>query len=286
IQSDGVHVLFDLTGFTQSSRTACFAWRPAQVQVSWLGFPGSTGLPQMDHLLLDRYLSPADPALISETPLVSAGSSVCFGAMAELPITPVLPEMQRGFFTFGSLNNPYKFTRSTIARWARVLAALPESRFLFVRREFDSFYLRQHLVAEFGRYGIASGRLAFFNNREIRRHYLDCYNEIDLSLDTFPVTGGTTTIDALWMGVPVVALEGPNVHQRVCSAILQHAGHGEWIARDDDQFQEIALGLAADRELRAWLRQNLRAELRASPLCDTQRFVADFAAAINGLRPS
>jgi predicted O-linked N-acetylglucosamine transferase (SPINDLY family) len=285
IRADGVHVLFDLTGFTHGSRTASFAWKPAPVQVAWLGFPGTTGLPQMDHLFLDRHLCPADLSLIREQPLRSAGSSVCFDGLEEVPITPELPEQRRGFLTLGSLNNAYKFNPATIRRWAAVMRELPDSRFLFVRREFDSHHLRRHLVAEFAKHGIEEHRLSFYNNRRDNRHYLDCYNEIDFSLDTFPVTGGTTTVDALWMGVPVVALEGANVHQRVCSAILRHAGHPEWIAHSDDSFQRIALALAADQPLRRQLRHELREQLRTSALCDTRRFVADFAAALEGLRP-
>jgi len=285
IRSDGIHILFDLTGFTKGSRTAAFAWRAAAVQISWLGFPGSSGLPQMDYLFLDRYLAPEDPALIREQVLLSPGTTVCFSQIDEIPITPVIPELLRGHLTLGTLNNSYKLTRATIARWSRVLQALPRAQFLFVRREFQSYYLRANVLKEFERHGISEERVHFFNNRLAGRHYLDCYNEIDLSLDTFPVTGGTTTTDALWMGVPVVGLEGPNVHQRVCSAILQHAGHPEWIARSDDAFFQIALDLATDQERRVALRQSLRDEIKASRLCDTRQFAADFAAAMDSLRP-
>jgi predicted O-linked N-acetylglucosamine transferase (SPINDLY family) len=215
----------------------------------------------MDYLFLDRHLVPADPSLIREQPLISPGTTVCFSQIDEVPITPDIPELVRGHLTVGTLNNSYKLTRSTIARWARVLQALPTAQFLFVRREFQSYWLRDNVLNEFSRNGIARERIHFFNNRLAGRHYLDCYNEIDFTLDTFPVTGGTTTTDALWMGVPVVALQGENVHQRVCSAILHHAGHPEWIATNDDQFMQIALDLAADQPRRIQLRQALREEL-------------------------
>ena len=286
IQADGIHILFDLTGFTKGSRTGAFAWRAAPVQISWLGFPGTSGLAQMDYLFLDRYLTPADPSLIREQPLISPGTTVCFSQIDEVPITPVIPELERGHLTLGTLNNSYKLTRSTIARWCRVLQALPNAQFLFVRREFQSYILRANLLAEFERNGISSERIHFFNNRLAGRHYLDCYNEIDFTLDTFPVTGGTTTTDALWMGVPVVGLEGPNVHQRVCSAILHHAGHSEWISRSDDEFVQIALDLAADQEKRIALRQSLRDKLKASLLCNTRQFATDFAATMESLRPT
>lgn len=284
IRADGIHILFDLTGFTKGSRTGAFAWRAAAVQISWLGFPGTSGLPQMDYLFLDRYLAPADPSLIREQPLISCGTTVCFSQIDAVSITPVIPELVRGHLTLGTLNNSYKLTRATIARWSRVLQALPTAQFLFVRREFQSYLLRENILAEFEANAIARERIHFFNNRLASRHYLDCYNELDFTLDTFPVTGGTTTTDALWMGVPVVGLEGPNVHQRVCSAILHHAGHPEWIATNDDEFVQIALDLAANQARRIALRQSLRAELQASLLCNTEQFAADFAAAMDTLR--
>ena len=286
IHGDEIDVLFDLTGFTKGARTAIFLRRPAPIQISWLGFPGTSGIRQIDYLFLDRYLMPADPSLIREKPLISPGTTVCFSQIDEVPITPEIPELVRGHLTLGTLNNSYKLTRATIARWCRVLQALPSAQFLFVRREFQSYILRANLLAEFERNGISSERIHFFNNRLAGRHYLDCYNEIDFTLDTFPVTGGTTTTDALWMGVPVVGLEGPNVHQRVCSAILHHAGHPEWIARSDDEFLQIALDLAADQERRIALRQSLRDELKASLLCNTRQFAADFAATMESLRPA
>ena len=238
----------------------------------------------MDYLFLDRHLAPKDPTLIREKALISAGTTVCFSQIDEVPITPEIPERIRGHLTLGTLNNSYKITRSTLGRWARILQKLPTAHFLFVRREFQSYWLRQNILAEFERHDIKQERIHFFNNRLARRHYLDCYNEIDFTLDTFPVTGGTTTTDALWMGVPVVGLEGPNVHQRVCSAILHHAGHPEWIAHSDDEFVQIALDLAADQEGRVALRQSLRDELKSSLLCNARQFANDFAAAMESLR--
>ena len=284
IQDDGIHILFDLTGFTNNSRTSSFARRAAPVQVGWLGFPGSSGLPTMDYLFLDNHLAPSDSTLIREKALISKGTTVCFSQVDEVPITPEIPERIRGHLTLGTLNNSYKITRSTLERWARVLQKLPKSQFLFIRREFESYWLRQNIINEFELHGINQERIHFFNNDLAQRHYLDCYNEIDFTLDTFPVTGGTTTTDALWMGVPVVGLEGQNVHQRVCSAILHHAGHPEWIAHSDDEFVKIALDLAADQEGRIALRQSLRGELKSSLLCNAQQFADDFAAAMESLR--
>jgi len=284
ILSDGVHVLFDLTGFTKGSRTYCFAWRSAAVQVSWLGYPGTSGLENMDYIFVDKYLKPSDPELTCEQHLVTDGSTVCFSGLNDIPITQRLPEDIRGFITIGSLNNPYKLNQGTIRRWAKVMALLPTARLLLVRREYESYYLRINITKEFAKYGIDKQRIHFYNNRKKNRHYLDCYNEIDLSLDTFPVTGGTTTVDALWMGVPVVTLEGSNIHQRVCSSILNHAGLPDLIAHNEEEFVEISIRVAEDRSLRKRLRETLRKRISNSPLCDTKKFVNDFSCAMDQLR--
>ena len=157
---------------------------------------------------------------------------------------------------------------------------LPDSRFLFVRREFESFTLRQNIIREFERRGVRSERIYFYNNRRESRNYLDTYNEIDMTLDTFPVTGGTTTTDALWMGVPVIGLEGENIHQRVSSSILHHAGHSEWVAKSPGEFIDISVSLGKDIEKRRFLRQALRSQLINSTLCRPKQFAIDFSRAI------
>ena len=284
VRDDGIHVLFDLTGFTSNSRIGALAWRAAPIQVSWLGFPGTSGLPQMDYLFLDRYLAPKDPGLIHEKSLFTKGTTICFSGLPEIPVTSTLPELRRGCLTMGTLNNSYKITRGTLKRWSSVLQKLPTAQFLFVRREFDSYLLRKNILDEFARLGINENRIHFYDNDSDGRHYLDCYNEIDISLDTFPVTGGTTTTDALWMGVPVVTIEGSNIHQRVCSSILRHAGYPEWIAQTDEEFVDIALNLANNQKSRINLRQNLRINLKNSLVCDTLQFSNDFKDCMSNLR--
>ncbi|KZR66179.1 MULTISPECIES: hypothetical protein [Prochlorococcus] len=283
IRDDKINVLFDLTGFTNGSRTSTFAWKAAPIQVSWLGFPGTCGLEQMDYLFLDKYLQPTRPELIIEKPLITEGSSICFTELDDIPITSELPETKRGYITFGSLNNTYKYTQATIKRWATVMKQVEGSKFLFIRVEFQSYILRQNIINEFAKHDIDASRIYFYNNRLAKRHYLDCYNEIDICLDTYPVTGGTTTIDSLWMGVPVITLEGPAIHQRVCSSILKHVGFPEWVAQNNQQFANIALHLSSDQEKRARVRHTLRDQLKISDLCNSEKFVADFATSIESI---
>ena len=280
IQRDEVDILFDLTGFTKGSRTELFSLRSAPMQVSWLGFPGSSGLKNMDYIFLDRHLTPYNKGLITERPLVTEGTTVCFTDLDEIPITPLIPQDIRGFLTLGSLNNTYKINAQTLDMWSRVMEGLPDSRFLFVRREFESFTLRKNILGEFEMRGIKGDRICFYNNRRENRHYLDTYNEIDMTLDTFPVTGGTTTTDALWMGVPVIGLEGENIHQRVSSSILHHAGHSEWVAKSPEELIDIGISLGRDIEKRRVLRQTLRGEVKNSTLCMPKQFAMDFSRAL------
>lgn len=284
IQGDKIDILFDLTGYTKGSRTHCLAWRSAPIQISWLGFPGSAGIHTIDYLLVDKYLCPDDHSLLIEKPLIKPGSTVCFAGMDNIPTTKVLPEQKRGYITYGTLNNSYKLSRDIIRLWARVLNADPNSKFLFVRREFESFFLRSNILKEFESQGTDSRRIHFFNNRKAKRHYLDCYNEIDITLDTYPVTGGTTTVDSLWMGVPVICFEGKMVHQRVCSSILKHAGLDQWVCKSEQEYIHKAVELAKNRESRFTYRSELRNRLKHSALCDTDQFVRDFEQILEKLK--
>lgn len=282
LSNEPVDILFDLTGFTRGSKTEYFVQRLAPVQVSWLGFPGTIGLDTIDYIFVDKFLKPSD-STINEKCLVTQGTTVCFGSSSDISITSTLPMEKRGFITFGSLNNSYKITRKQLEVWAKIMSSCPKSCFLFVRREFESYYLRENICTEFLRHGIDPRRIHFFNNRKASRHFLDCYNEMDLSLDTYPVTGGTTTIDALWMGVPVVAREGIALHQRVCSSILRHLGREGWIAHTDTEFIDIAVRMANDVAYLKKQRLILRDDLKMSVLCNTQQFASDFASAIEEL---
>ncbi len=276
VRSNKIDILFDLTGFTKGSRTRLFSLRLAPLQISWLGYPGTTGLKSMDYLFVDKFLKPMSEAVFSEKFAVTAGTSICFSQMDNVPISLICPQEKRGFVTFGSLNNPYKFTPQMLKAWAAVMHAVPSSSIYFVRREYASYYLRSNIVSALKQEGICESRIFFFDNRVGERHYLDCYNEIDLCMDTFPVTGGTTTVDSLWMGVPVVCLEGFNLHHRIGSSILRHAGLGSLVASTVDRYIQLSIELSNDLHIRKLYRKTLREQLEKSVLCDETQFTKDF----------
>lgn len=277
IREDEIDILFELNGHTLGARFDAIPYRPAPVQVEWLGFPFTVGLKDLDYFLLDEKVAPVDRSLMIEKPLMMPESWTTFDGYPDMPITGTLPVEVNGYVTFGTLNAPYKLTPAAIAAWSRVLEAVPGSQFLIVRGECGSRVLCGNIASEFRRNGISTDRIGFFDNREKRVDHLDCYNMIDVTLDTFPVTGGTTTCDAMWMGVPVVTLVGPSYHQRISYALLSHVGLEELCAYNVDEYVQRAVELAGDLDSLRFLRHNLRTVLRESYLCDGPRFARHFS---------
>jgi predicted O-linked N-acetylglucosamine transferase (SPINDLY family) len=250
--------------------------RPAPVQVSWVGYPNSVGLSAIDYIVLDPYVMPDDPDMLLERTLVMPH---CWKAMSEayFEAEPTLPhetpEARNGAITFGTMNNPYKYSPSCLDLWARTTAAVPGSRFLFVRPEGSAPIFRDNITAAFAARGVAPERVMF---APVRGRHLPWYNEIDICLDTLPLTGGTTSCETLWMGVPLVTLLGEALFERLSYSLLANAGLADLAARTPEAFVETAVALAADRPRRVWLKRNLRDQIRALPLGQPQLFARDF----------
>ena len=276
IRGDGIDILFDFNGHTLGSKMEALAYRAAPIQVAWLGYPFTNGLKDIDYFLLDDRVAPANRDLLLEKPVIMPEAWITFSEYPEPPISNQLPIDVNGFITFGTLNNPYKYTPATIEAWARVMKAVPKSRMIFVRNEVATRVMCVNIAKEFGRHGVEPEQLYFFDNQKQGIHYLDCYSQIDMTMDTFPVTGGTTTCDATWMGVPVVTLVGEAVHQRISYGILDRIGLGELCARSVDEFVEKAVALANSPEDLRFLRQNLRDSVRSSVFYDGPKFAAQF----------
>jgi protein O-GlcNAc transferase len=270
-------ILFELGGSTHLNRLEVMAHKPAPLQVSWLGYPHSSGLRRIDYILVDPYLKPPDSRLLLEQPFEMPSSWVSLGTLgfSDFPILPGLPEERTGQLTFGTMNNPYKYAPEAIALWARVLLQVPGSRFLMVRPEAGVAAFREGMARAFARYGVAGDRLAF---AAVRGQHMAHYNDIDIALDTLPQTGGTTTCECLWMGVPVVSLAGPAFFERLSLSNLTNAGLGDLAVDTPDGYVDAAVTLAANVERRRALRHGLREAIRKSPLGDTRKWVRDFEA--------
>ena len=281
IADDQLDMLIELGGTTHMNKLAVMAFKAAPLQASWLGYPHSAGLTSIDRFILDPYVVPEDRSLVIEEPLLMPKSWIAMGELAfpERPITPGTPESRKGFLTYGTANNPYKYSKAMVQTWARIVAATPNAQFLFVRPEAGSPTFRTNIEAIFEGEGVSKDRVRF---ESIRGAHMPFYNEIDISLDTFPQTGGTTTCESLFMGVPVITLVGPAVFERLSYSILNNAGLGDLCAFSEREYVEKALGLAADAPRRTKLRTDLREMLKQSPLGQTRQFATDFFSMIEG----
>lgn len=280
IADDRLDVLFDLGGTTDMNKLGVMAWRPAERQASWLGYPHSAGLGAIDRILVDPYIAPRDPALLIEKPFTVARTWVAFekpGFGADFAIDPVPPEVRNGHVTFGTMNNPFKYNPAVFATWAAVMRRVGGSRFVFVRPEGAVASFRANVEALFASHGISPERIDYV---PVRGVHLPHYDRMDIALDTFPQTGGTTTCETLWMGVPVVSLVGEAFFERLSLSNLSNAGLGELAVDTPAAYVETAVRLASDTERRAELRRTMRERLRSHPLGDAAGFARDFQDAV------
>lgn len=279
IAADGLDMLIELGGSTSLNKVEVLAFRPAPVQASWLGYPHSAGLESIDYFICDPFNRPASDDLLVEAPLVLPNSWVALGegVLPDPPLADEPPSQRNGFVTFGTANQPYKYGPDVLRTWARVVAATPEGRFLFLRPEAASAVFRRNVEAAFAREGVGPERILW---RPVRGGHLPIYGEIDISLDTFPLTGGTTTIESLWMGTPVVALTGPMFHERLSHSLLHNVGLPDLSVETLEAYEAAALGLARDVERRRRLRRTLRASVQNGPVGQSETFARDFYAAV------
>lgn len=276
IAEDQLDILIELGGSTHMNKLDVMAYQPAPLQASWLGYPHSAGLAGIDYFVCDPYSKPARPEYLIETPLVMPHTWLALGRAFfsdHTEINPELPSERNGFVTFGTANNPHKYGREVLRAWARVVAAVPGSKFAFVRPEASGESFQRNITRYFAEEGVSADRLIW---RAVRGAHLPHYNDLDVTLDPFPLTGGTTTTESLWMGVPLVTLVGEAFYERLSYSILSNAGLGDLCARSLDEFQALAVSLAADTERRRALRRTIRDDLRKSPLGQTEQFAKDF----------
>jgi len=270
IREDQIDVLVDLKLHTGGNSLLIFAQKPAPVQATWLGYPGSTGLDTMDYRLTDPYLDPPglDDAYYSERSIHLPDTFWCYDPLANEPAVNAPPCLEKGFITFGCLNTFCKINDAVLTLWAGILKTVSNSRLLLLAPEGSS---RQRALDRLGREGIGPERVEFVA-RQSRLGYLLTYHRIDIGLDTVPYNGHTTSLDSFWMGVPVIALVGQTAVGRAGLSQLTNLGLPELVARTPEQYLQIAADLAGNLPRLAELRRTLRARMQASPLMDAPRF--------------
>jgi predicted O-linked N-acetylglucosamine transferase (SPINDLY family) len=282
IRQDRIDILVDLALHTANSRLLVFARKPAPVQVTFAGYPGSTGLTTIDYRLSDPYLDPPgmEESVYSEETIRLPDSFWCYDPLdgREVPVS-ALPAVSNGFVTFGCLNNFCKINDGVLRLWGKVLQAVPSSRLLLLAPEGSH---QQHALEVLGQQGIAPQRIEFVRPQP-RRQYLELYQHIDVGLDSFPYNGHTTSLDSFWMGVPVVTLVGRTVVGRAGLCQLMNLKLPELIGHTPEQYVGIASDLANDLPRLGQLRATLRGRMEESALMDAPRFARNVEAAYRAM---
>jgi protein O-GlcNAc transferase len=272
IRADRIDILVDLTMHMANGRPLVFARKPAPIQIAWLAYPGTTGISTMDYRLSDLWLDP--PRFedhYSERTIRLPDSFWCYDPLTDQPDVNILPALSRGYVTLGCLNNPCKMTDQTLGMWSGVMRAIPSARLLLMAPAGSH---RARSLKRLADHGVAAERVDFVPFRP-RAEYLGSYHEIDLGLDTFPYNGHTTSLDSLWMGVPVVTRVGQTCVGRGGLSQLFQLGLMELAAESDDEFIGVAAALASDLPRLAQLRRELRSRLERSALMDAKRFAGN-----------
>lgn len=277
IRADGIDILIDLSGHTARHRLCMFAHKPAPIQVTWIGFPGTSGLQAMDYHFTDRHFLPSGAYDNQFTEkLVYLNTAVSFLPYEGAPALNALPALRNGYLTFGSFNRRNKITSRVVALWAQVLRALPDSRMVLGAMETgQEVGLQQCFAAE----SIAPERLRFVSKSDMLA-YLGLHHAVDICLDTFPYTGLNTTLHALWMGVPTLSLCGNTPIARQGNLVLGHLGLSTFLGQNSQEFVACAVHWASQLDALAQLRASLRGRLTATALGQPAILVADLERAL------
>jgi predicted O-linked N-acetylglucosamine transferase (SPINDLY family) len=302
IEADEIDILIDISGHTGYNRLLVFARKPAPIQVTWLGYPATTGMKAMDYRITDAYAEPPGKTehLNVETLWRLPEIFCCYGAHESNPAVIDHPPFEdNGYITFGCFNNFTKVTDPVLEAWAEIMARTPNSHLLLEIADLDGPQIiqensgkaslpllsadterqkfRQKIMDRLHRLGLPLERVILEPRRNSNQFVL--YNKIDIALDPFPCVGGTTSMDTLWMGVPLVTLAGRHFASRMGVTILPNAGLPELIARNTDEYIQLAADLASDQDRLRSLRHNLRDKIVASPLMNKERFTRNMEAA-------
>jgi protein O-GlcNAc transferase len=280
IRADEVDILIDLSGHSAFNRLPMFAWKPAPVQATWLGYFASTGVAAIDYFLADPWSLPDGGAsAFTEQIWCLPETRFCFTPPSERAPVSSLPAASNGHITFGCFNNLRKMNDSVVALWAQVLQQVAGSRLHLKAIQLDDEAVRQEVIRRFAAHGIAADRLSLAGPSP-RAEYLQAYHQVDIALDPFPFTGGTTTAESLWMGVPVLTMAGRHLVSRQGLGLLMNAGLPGWVATDPQDYVDKAIAYAADLQALSTLRAGLRKQVLASPVFDAPRFAVAFEAAL------
>ncbi len=285
IRQDGIDILVDLAGHTALNRLRTFALAPAPVQLSWLGYPNTTGLSTIAYRISDAFADPEghSEAFHSEEVLRMPKGFLCYKSKEQVPVERKSGAKDKAATTFGSFNYLPKVNSHVVKTWATLLKRMPEARLLIKSKQLADAGIRESFLRQFTEWGVKKDQLDLRASTVSAEEHLDLYNEVDIALDPFPYNGTTTTFEALWMGVPVLTLCGEAHASRVGYSILSQLGMDEWVAHSEEEYIEKAITLSQQKKALGQLKRELRQNLADSHLCDGQRFTADYEAQLEGV---
>ncbi len=284
IQADQIDILVDLAGHAGNMHAVVLGYKAAPVQVTYLGYPDTTGIDAVDYRITDWISDPPGAEAWHVEQLVRLPDGFhCFKPPDDLPDIGPPPGLANKFVTFGSFNREFKVSQKTFDLWCRILTAVPNSRIIMKSVAGGDPATREYQLNEFERRGVERTRVQLVGFIASQKDHLGMYRDVDITLDTFPYHGTTTTLDSFLMGVPVITLSGYNHASRVGASLLTQVGIPEYIARDENEYVDKAIELASDPERVAALHGTLRAKLLASPLCDGPGFTGKFEHALRGM---
>lgn len=288
VHADKIDILVDLAGHTERNRLFMFAWRSAPLQVAWLGYWASTGVAEIDFILVDEASVPkTDQQFFSEKIWYLPDTRLCLTPPA--PVSPIevqcLPAHQKGYVTFGSYQRLSKINDACLNAWSTILSSLPTARLRLQNWQLWHQEAHQAVRERLALANIDAGRVDLYGGAS-RDDYLASYSEVDIILDTFPFPGGTTTVEALWMGVPTITLTGETMLARQGESFLRCVDLGDWVAASQQEYIDLAIAHAGDLAKLGELRACLRKRVLASPLFDTRRFARQLESAFIEMRQS
>lgn len=282
VREDGIDILVDLSGHTARNRLLAFARRPAAIQVAWLGYPFSTGLSAMDYRITDAYAEPPGQTehFNRERLWRLPGAFCCYSVPGTSPHAATCPPLDsNGHITFGCFNSFLKVSDPTLAAWAAIMKRVPNSRLLLEVLGIEEPVLKNEILERLRAAGLPADRLDLEPRTPTNQFTL--YNRVDISLDPFPLSGGTTSLDALWMGVPLVTLAGDHFGSRLGVSFLSQLDLADLVAESVDRYVDLAVQLASDRGRLQSLRRDLRRRMECSPLMDAEAFTRNLEAAFS-----
>ena len=272
IRKDGIHILFDLSGHTAKNKLPIFINKPAPIQVSWAGYNGSTGIPEIDYLIGDPIVTPnSENNYYTEKIFQLPNIWVCFSPPDFEVNLDKLPMIKNKYVTFGCFNNLSKINDKVIALWSRILKEIPKSKIFLKTKELNDSYLKKKIIDSFKKNNINSDSL-ILEGSSPRKELLGCYNKIDIALDPFPYSGNATSFEAIWMGVPILTKKGSAFISHTTESINHNCKMSEWNADDDNDYVKKAIKFSANMEQLSEIKKNLRLTALKSPLFNSSLF--------------